>query len=515
MALARGDDLVRHGLIARVAARRDLRLLAALALLAALLIAPIALREDQNHSDLWIAWVWTDQFATGLAHGELYPRWLPRSHDGLGSPVFYFYPPAAFYVAALFRLFGLTTPGSVIAAFAASYLLSGLAMYAFLREIRALRPELGAIMYVALPYHLVDFVVRGAVAEHLAYAWIPLVALGLVRSRARGDVVLLALALAGLILTHLPVALLVCVFMIAPVLLATAIRTPRRLAAMLPAIALGIALAAVFLVPALALERFRDAAALWTRPGLKPSAWSVWNIGAFGPDPGLHFIILLIAGATALPALLLDPRRGWRLATYALAILAMAIALVPALWTLPLLAKVQFPFRILPLAEFTVCAALACARAPLLRLVPLFAPALGLSAVLLAVEPQKPPANVSMAVIGRYADVPENLPPGRRRLSWPSFWALDLAARPPVSSLPGWTAAPIFYFPIWTAQCRAGAGATRPDPRTGLLLYRGDGCRIVRVTTGPEALGLGISLAAALSLAGWGLVRRRRSGAPA
>ena len=503
--------MVRERSLARAVARRDLWLVAALVLLAAILVAPMVFRRGQIYADLWIAWVWTDQFATALWHGDFYPRWLPLSHGGLGSPVFYFYPPRAFYVAAAFRGLGLATPDSVIAAYAASYVLSGLAMYAFLRDIRAARPELGALLYVALPYHLVDLVLRGAIAEHFAFVWIPLVALGLVRCRARGDVAILALSLAGLIMTHLPVALLTCLFMIGPVLLATLVRRPDRVAPMVLAFVLGLALSAVFLVPALALERFRDANALWTRPGLKPAAWSLWNVGAFGPEPGLHYVVLLISGATALPALLLLQRRAIGFSAYALAVLAMGVALVPALWTIPLLAKVQFPFRILSLAEFAVCAALACSPGRLVRLVPLFAPALGLTAILLAVEPPRPPNDITIELLRRHPDVPENLPPGDRKLSWPSFGALDLASRPPRSTLPGWTAAPTFYFPIWTARCRSGPGEVRPDPRTGLLLFRGQGCRIERIATWPERLGAGVSLFAALALLAWVVARRLRA----
>ena len=49
--------------------------------------------------------VWTQQYASEMARGVVYPRWLPQSFEGLGSPAFYFYPPLAFHLAGGFGLF--------------------------------------------------------------------------------------------------------------------------------------------------------------------------------------------------------------------------------------------------------------------------------------------------------------------------------------------------------------------------------------------------------------------------
>ena len=44
---------------------------------------------------------WAAQFGALVRAGDPYPRWLPGSFGGLGSPTFYFYPPLSFWVAAL------------------------------------------------------------------------------------------------------------------------------------------------------------------------------------------------------------------------------------------------------------------------------------------------------------------------------------------------------------------------------------------------------------------------------
>jgi uncharacterized membrane protein len=181
---------------------------------ALLLLLPALVRAPMTNDSFWIDWVWADQFNAALRGGVLYPRWLPQSHGGLGSPVFYFYPPLAFYVSGAAGLVGLSTYNSVLAAFGLALAGSGYAMYQWLTNW-AKHPLLGAILYMIAPYHLLDFYERGAQAESLAVVLIPLIALGLRDKRP----FLLAISYAGLILTHLPLALLASLFLIFPYVL--------------------------------------------------------------------------------------------------------------------------------------------------------------------------------------------------------------------------------------------------------------------------------------------------------
>src|SRR5262249_8494381 len=143
--------------------------------------------------------IWARQFDRLLAHGHLYPRWLPDSFDGLGAPVFYFYPPLAFYLIAALNAVtfsALTTPQLLSLAAVAFLAASGAAMYAWLRAFASPnRALIGALVYMAAPYHLQDYYVRGDIAECLGYALIPLVALAIAKTRGapRVGVPLLAL----------------------------------------------------------------------------------------------------------------------------------------------------------------------------------------------------------------------------------------------------------------------------------------------------------------------------------
>src|SRR5882724_12268628 len=49
--------------------------------------------------------VWYIQFSTQLWAGDFYPRWLIGMNEGLGSPVFYYYPPAPFFLTSLLKPF--------------------------------------------------------------------------------------------------------------------------------------------------------------------------------------------------------------------------------------------------------------------------------------------------------------------------------------------------------------------------------------------------------------------------
>src|SRR6476469_8300516 len=104
-----------------------------LLLLAVALVLPAALHHRLLNDNLQVYWVWADQFTAELARGNLYPRWLPDSYAGLGAPVFYFYPPLAFYLAALFGLTGISTYASLIAAFGVAFAASGIASWSWLR----------------------------------------------------------------------------------------------------------------------------------------------------------------------------------------------------------------------------------------------------------------------------------------------------------------------------------------------------------------------------------------------
>jgi hypothetical protein len=485
----------------------------ALAFVAFDLLLPALLAPPMVQASFWIDLVWIEGFAQELRHGALYPRWLSGSNGGLGAPVFYYYPPIAFYGAALFKLAGLGTYSALLAAAGTAWFAGGAAMLAWLRGCGRRALPLAAL-YMAMPYHVIDFYRRGAFAEFCCYALLPLLALGVRRAAAGRGMVPLAITYALLIGTHLPIALLTSLLLIGPWCGWTVWQDRHALRPIACGLALGIALAAVYLLPALTLQHHASFHQFWTPGELRPSNWTFFTPARW-TDPGAVrlFIVLtlFLAGAAAVLAC---GRSGWALG--ALAICALVAGVVPGLWDLPLVAKVQFPWRALMLVEFALVTALAWSRRGWLPFVA-FVPLLGLSWLFLR-PPQPDPAGWTPAALSATRpEVLEYLPRGapRERGTY-SPWALALAARHRAPEVRGGeTILPLFHFPGWQVRCGGPAVPTFADPATRLLRYRGGAdCSIRRVPLPPERIGAALSVLALGALAVAGLVgsatRRRR-----
>lgn len=480
---------------------------------ALLLTLPAMLSPLKLHDSFWIDWVWTDQFGDQLRQGHLYPRWLPASHDGLGSPVFYYYPPLSFYPAGLLAALGMSPGSAVIATFGLALAASGAAMFLWARSWTS-HPLAAAFFFMAAPYHLADFYGRGALAESCAIAFIPLLALGLRRVVERKGPTLAAIAFAGMIATHLPLALLAGPFLALPYILVLTRGRPQELGASIQPLVLGTGLSAFYLLPALMLEPWRDAAVLWSHDVLRPDHWLLATHWA-EPLDGMRLITLKVIAVVALPALFMAWRWRSLWAGWAIICCLVVAGLLPFFWDLPAIRSVQFPFRALPFAEFGLATALALAPKGGGRLAALLTlPALALSATFL-LAPAPDGAPVTPAELALHPDVPENLPPGERPYGWPSRWALALAAnhRAPVRQGET-TIEAVFYFPAWQVTC---AGAEMPafaDPATGLLAHRGADCTRRLAWTGAEQAGAAISLLALLALLALIFRHRPRRGVP-
>jgi 6-pyruvoyl-tetrahydropterin synthase related domain len=111
-----------------------------------------------------------------IRQGVLYPRIFPEFAFGYGHAVLSYYGPLAYYVAELPYLLG----ASLVSAFKLAILLgfwgSALAAYALGRRYASPGPALfGALGFVYFPYHLADAYQRGALAEHWAWVFLPLI----------------------------------------------------------------------------------------------------------------------------------------------------------------------------------------------------------------------------------------------------------------------------------------------------------------------------------------------------
>jgi len=206
---------------------------------------------------------WVQQFSASLSQGYWLPRWLPDSNGGYGSPVFIFYSPLVYYLTALLKLgTGSVVVAMKLARFLALFL-SGLAMLIYARGLVHSKAALVvALVYVALPFHVLDISYWTLYAEPWAWIWFPLILMFLrqmldVDSWNCRSMRMFSVCYGGLILTHL-----VSAYMFSFVIAGYAVfRSSRKnfivaVGRVGLGAALGMALAAFFLLPACYEQRF-------------------------------------------------------------------------------------------------------------------------------------------------------------------------------------------------------------------------------------------------------------------
>jgi len=366
-----------RGLIARI--DRNILLIVALSIFAwAPLLGPTYFLEahDARHSIFFLA-----DFHQAMCDGAFYPRWATDFALGYGYPVFILYSPLAFYVAEVFHLLGASLTASVKVTYALAFIFSGLSMYAFAKRILGKRAGLfAALVYIYVPYHLVDIYVRSAFTEFCSFAFLPLVLLSfyeLLTTREPRYLAWAALAYGATILTHVPTALAFTPLLGAYTLYLIIARGGRewrrwlRLGGLAAgAIVLALAVSAVFLLPML-VERRYVAQEQWTSGSYDYAKHFVYFSQFFSPfwgygyaGEGLSDEMSLQLGAvatlmamTGLVFSFFKPSRGrghtFFFAVAALILVAAMTPLAGPLWSaLPLAALIQFPWRLLSLVAF-------------------------------------------------------------------------------------------------------------------------------------------------------------------
>ena len=146
------------------------------------------------------------EFNRSVQDGIWWPRWSPDFAFGYGYPFFNIYGPFSHFLAELLLHFGrFSYTGAIETVFGLSIVGSAAAMYVYVRSWLG-RPSavIAALVYVYIPYHLLNLYVRGNLAESVAFVWLPLclwtVRQAVVRPAYRW-VVGAALSYAGLMLT--------------------------------------------------------------------------------------------------------------------------------------------------------------------------------------------------------------------------------------------------------------------------------------------------------------------------
>ncbi|MBN1955328.1 MAG: hypothetical protein JW900_09795 [Anaerolineae bacterium] len=321
--------------------------------------------------------------------GVLYPRWAPDFYYGYGYPIFNYYAPLTYHLAALFSLCpGVDIVGGVKAVFVLGLILSGAGAYLLARDVLGDPPAavVAAASFLFAPYVLfVDPHARGDLAEHFAIGLLPLALFATrrwVEQGRRAPFVGSVLFCAALILSHNLLGVVGFAILLAAIFWQVVVEgrrdgVGRGLVTPLLALALG----AVFWLPMLVelplvqltvvgaghfdfRNHFVALAEL-----LAPSR--VLDLGSVAPrywfNLGLPQWVLALVGVVGGMGWLGRSRRA--LAFFALSALGLVALILPLslpLWeAIPPLAYLQFPWRLLGPAAL-MAALLAGAAASLL-----------------------------------------------------------------------------------------------------------------------------------------------------
>ena len=321
--------------------------------------------------------VFYQEFSRLVWTGDPYPRWLEKLNGGLGSPTAYYYAPLTYWVTSLvkplfrndlegWRQLGLSTCVAIVG--------SGVAGYLWLKSIAGRTGALvGSLTYLILPYHAaIDVYIRGAFAETWTFFWTPIVLLAAHRliTGRRCAFPMLALSYAALVLTHLPTVVVFSIIPLAYVLYVSPAGEKKRfLIRTIVAMALGVGVSAIYVLPALSMQKFmfqmtegmggRYYFANWFLfTGLRWSGrYSAYFFAAIGP-----MLLAILAWIVAINSLNENRRQAVFWFAIAVCSFAMMTPVSKYVWQFaPTLQKLQFPFRFNTALSLAVAALIALA----------------------------------------------------------------------------------------------------------------------------------------------------------
>jgi hypothetical protein len=160
-----------------------------------------------THDGEWAVVRLGDMFRT-LRDMQFPPRYSGALNFGYGYPLFNFAYPMPYYIGVIFNLFLHSFILSIKLLFILSVLLSSVFMYLASSKLWSNKWSgiVSSILYIYLPYRMVDLYVRGSVGESIAmilFPFILLFALRLFESPfSRITVLMLSVSIGALVMTH-------------------------------------------------------------------------------------------------------------------------------------------------------------------------------------------------------------------------------------------------------------------------------------------------------------------------
>jgi len=314
-------------------------------------------------------------FYNGLNEGIAFPRWAENLNWGYGHPILMFLYPLSSYLVSLFHFLSFSYIDSLKIVMALGFIGSGITMYFWARaQCNEYFGIAAALLYLYAPYRFVDMYVRGAIGEHMAFIFPPLILYYLFKyfynKKSKMDplyYVGISISFALLLLAHNAISIMfIPLFSAYAIFLSVTTKQYNKLFLTLSAFVVGLFASAFFTFPAFLEGKFtlRDIVTgneyksrFVTNPLLfLYSSWSYGITGQFSVQIGIaHILGILIS-----PIVLLKTRN--RHAKYFIAIIFVLFLISLFLMlsqsnflysSISILKKFQFPWRFLSLTAFT------------------------------------------------------------------------------------------------------------------------------------------------------------------
>lgn len=327
------------------------------------------------------------QMYTALKEGQFPVRMVGELGYGYGYPLFNFYAPLPYYIGAIGMAIVLDAVTATKFVFGLGIILSGIFMFLLARRIWGVSGgTVAAILYLYFPYHALQVYIRGALGEYWAYAFLPLVFLGvdIATKKFTPGLLIGSLGLSAVILSHnilgLITAGIIFIWGLWETLRGTFTYIRKTKAFLLVCILiLGLSLSAFFWLPAISEMKYTRAHSLiagsndFRQHFVYPDQlWdSPWGFAGSGPGrlDGLSFKIgklHLILGGLGFAALYFlktsqKDKKPTKLSTgfvllggLAVSILMMLPVSQPVWELVPVLAFIQYPWRFLVFVGFYI-----------------------------------------------------------------------------------------------------------------------------------------------------------------
>ncbi len=157
--------------------------------------------------DIWHQVTRLHYYSSAISDGQIPPYWIGQLANGFGYPLFFFSYHLPWLTAIPFIKIGIDIASTLKILFFLAYLLSGLSMYFYVNSLLKNRPAAlaASVLYLWAPYHFLTIFVGASMGIVFVFVFLPLLLLGmhLVNNTGRLGIPIIAVGLAGIILSHL------------------------------------------------------------------------------------------------------------------------------------------------------------------------------------------------------------------------------------------------------------------------------------------------------------------------